>query len=161
MSTKAKIGKEWVKCQLVLKDTGETLHLTFAPGEKRKKVVAHIDGRTDTGYIELTGLAGAQAPYDATLSLSLEGTGVRHAKPAAAAPSKPAVAPPVPAPVAAVAAPAPAAAPAAPKPVVPEAAPASAASEESAVPEVQDPAADATSAAGGKRGRKPAVQLPE
>ena len=77
MSTKSKIGKEWVKAQLVLAETGETLHLTFAPGETRKRVIAHIDGCTVAGAIYLEGLGHLKAPHDATVKLVFDG----HAAP--------------------------------------------------------------------------------
>ena len=70
MSTKAKIGKDWVKAQVVLLDGGETLHLTFAPGETGKKVTLHIDGATVVGELRLEGLEFG-APHDATLKLHI------------------------------------------------------------------------------------------
>lgn len=157
MSTKAKIGKDWVKCQIVLTETGETLHLTFAPGQSRKRVVVHIDGRTDTGYIELAGLEEMAPPYDAELRLEAKGEGLRaKAKPAAKpAPAKAAAPPAAPKPVA----PAVKVEPVQPPPVeAPAAVPQ--AVEETPVSEVQDSAAT-DMAVGGKRGKKPAAARDE
>jgi len=91
MSTKAKIGKDWVKCQLTLPGSGETLHLTFAPGEKSKRVVAYIDGNMETGYLNLVGLDNG-LPCDATLTLSLttKVSTVKAAAPVVKAASEPA-----------------------------------------------------------------------
>jgi len=75
-----------VKAQVVLAETGETLHLTFAPGERKKKVIAHIDGATVTGEIFLEGLDHAKAPSDATVRLVFPS----HAAPAVMAPPPPA-----------------------------------------------------------------------
>lgn len=150
MSTKAKIGKDWVKCQVKLAETGETLHLTFAPGETKKKIVAIIDGRTDVGFIELTGVTNAQPPHDAELRWSFKGEGVRTNKPAPVAEAKPL---PPPKPVAVVTA---------SKPPTEEAsATLPPPPEEIVIPVVQEPASDITSGTGGRRGRKPTVQLPE
>ena len=143
MSTKAKIGKDWVKCQVSLSDTGETLHLTFAPGETRKKVFVHIDGRTDSGHIELVAVPGAKEPHDATLKLVLRDEGV-SAKPVVKADVKPA-----------------APKPAAPAPVVAAVDVLPPPPEEIVVSEVQEPAADQTPAAGGKRGKKSSTVFSE
>lgn len=160
MSTSAKIGKSWVKCQVILQETGETLHLTFAPGQTKKSVVVHVDGRTDTGTIELVALPNAAAPYDAALQLTLKGEGVRAKTVAPKPDSKPKVTAPTPAP--APSAPPPRVeGPAAPTPVASDVEKLPAPPEEIVVSEVQEPAADTTPAAGGKRGRKPAIQLPE
>lgn len=142
MSTKAKIGKDWVKCQLILAETGETLHLTFAPGQTKKKLVAHIDGRTDVGWVELVGIAGAAAPYDAELTVRMQGQGVQIKKASVAAPA-PVNKPKAPEPAALVK----------PEPKAPVEAPAPPQPEEITPPVVQEPAVANDAAVGGKRAK--------
>lgn len=130
MSTKAKLGKDWVKAQVMLQETGETFHLILAPGQTWRSVVAWIDGKMVTGRIELVPINNAdpRGP-DVTVQLrfpSLEAAAAAEAAtPAApvavtpvAAPVEPPPSEPVAAPVA-EAAPA-AVAPAEDAPVTPE-----------------------------------------
>jgi hypothetical protein len=99
MSTKAKLGKDWIKAQLMLMETGETLHLTLPPGSTGVRVVAWIDGHTVTGRLELQPIdnVDARGP-DATMRLRFPT--LEQVTPA------PVVAPVAPAPVVAASAPA-------------------------------------------------------
>lgn len=70
MSVKARIGKEWVKARVELRETGECLHLAFGPGETSKRVYVTVDGVTEVGTLSLEGLSHT-GPDDATVSLTI------------------------------------------------------------------------------------------
>lgn len=100
MSTKEKLGKDWVKAQVMLQETGETFHLILAPGQTWRSVVAWIDGKMVTGRIELVPINNAdpRGP-DVTVQLRFPALEAAAAAAEIAAPAAPVVATPVAAPV--------------------------------------------------------------
>lgn len=97
MSTKAKLGKDWVKAQVMLQETGETFHLILAPGQTWRSVVAWIDGKMVTGRIELVPINNAD-PRGPDVTVQLRFPSLEAA--AAAADTAATAAPVTPAPVA-------------------------------------------------------------
>lgn len=81
MSIKAKLGKDWIKTQVKSLTTGETLHLTLAPGHTGMPVVAWIDGQEVVGRLELVPLnATTPAGLDVSLRLNFPALNALAAK---------------------------------------------------------------------------------